>query len=127
MNIPLIPAFAQILKLPTYVLYPVIFGIAMVGVYSVSDSLFDLWLLTLFGLLGYLMRKLDYPAAPLILGLVLGDAMERALRQSLMMTQGDLSILVSRPLSATMLALTALVLIVPLFRRVNAWRMKAVE
>ena len=127
LNIPLIPLFAQILKLPTYVLFPVIFGISMVGVYSVSDSLFDLGLLTFFGLLGYLMRKLDYPLAPLILGLVLGDAMERALRQSLMMSQGDLTILVARPLSATMLVLTALILIVPLFRRVNAWRMRAID
>jgi putative tricarboxylic transport membrane protein len=127
LNIPLIPLFAQILKLPQYVLYPIIFGISMVGVYSVSDSLFDLSLLAFFGLLGYAMRKLDYPAAPLVLGLVLGDAMERALRQSLMMSQGDLSILVSRPLSATMLGLTALILIVPLFRRANALRMKAVD
>ena len=61
-----------------------------------------------FGLLGYGMRKLDYPAAPLILGLVLGDSMERALRQSLMMSQGDLSILISRPISAVILALAAI-------------------
>ena len=127
LNIPLIPLFAQILKLPQYVLYPIIFGISVVGVYSVSDSLFDLSLLTFFGLLGYCMRKLDYPQAPLILGLVLGDAMERALRQSLMMSQGDLSILVSRPLSAGMLVLTALVLAVPMFRKANAWRMKAID
>jgi putative tricarboxylic transport membrane protein len=127
LNIPLIPLFAQILKLPVHMLYPIIFGIAMVGVYSVSDSLFDLALLTLFGLLGYAMRKLDYPQAPLILGMVLGDAMERALRQSLMMSQGDLSILVSRPLSAGMLLLTMMILIVPLFRHVNAWRVRAIE
>ena len=127
MNIPLIPLFAQILKLPLHVLYPVIFGISMVGVYSVSDSLFDLSLLTFFGLLGYAMRKLDYPQAPLILGMVLGDAMERALRQSLMMSQGDLSILVSRPLSAGMLFITAVIFIVPLFRRVNALRLKAID
>jgi putative tricarboxylic transport membrane protein len=127
LNIPLIPLFAQILKLPQYVLYPIIFGISVVGVYSVSDSLFDLSLLTFFGFLGYAMRKLDYPQAPLILGLVLGDAMERALRQSLMMSQGDLSILVSRPLSAGLLVLTALVLAVPLFRKANAWRMKAID
>jgi len=127
LNIPLIPLFAQILKLPTYILFPIIFGISMVGVYSVSDSLFDLSLLTFFGLLGYAMRKLDYPLAPLILGLVLGDAMERALRQSLMMSQGDLSILVSRPLSATMLVFTALILIVPLFRKANELRMKAID
>ena len=127
LNIPMIPLFAQILKLPAYVLYPIIFGIAMVGVYSVSDSLFDLGLLTFFGLLGYAMRKLDYPQAPLILGMVLGDAMERALRQSLMMSQGDLSILVSRPLSAGMLLLTMVILVVPLFRQVNAWRIRAIE
>ena len=59
--------------------------------------------LAVFGLLGYAMRRLDYPSAPLILGLVLGDSMERALRQSLMMSQGDPSILVSRPISAAML------------------------
>jgi len=80
-----------------------------------------------FGLMGYAMRKLDYPAAPLILGLVLGDSMERALRQSLMMSQGDLSILVSRPISAVMLMLAVIILIVPLFRKANAWRIKAIE
>jgi putative tricarboxylic transport membrane protein len=127
LNLPLVPLFAQILRLPSFVLYPVIFGISIVGVYSVSGSLFDAWMLAVFGLLGYAMRRLDYPAAPLILGFVLGDSMERALRQSLMMSQGDLSILVSRPISATMLFLTALVLIVPLFRRANAWRVKAIS
>jgi putative tricarboxylic transport membrane protein len=108
-------------------LFPVIFGISIVGVYSVSGSLFDVWMLSAFGLLGYAMRRLDYPAAPLILGFVLGDSMERALRQSLMMSQGDLSILVSRPISATMLILTVLILISPLFRKANAWRVKAIS
>src|SRR5688572_3722555 len=127
LNLPLVPLFAQILRLPAYTLFPFIFGISIVGVYSVSGSLFDTWMLTLFGLLGYGMRKLDYPAAPLILGLVLGDSMERALRQSLMMYQGDLSILVSRPMSATMLFLTVLILLTPLFRKANALRVKAIE
>jgi len=127
LNLPLVPLFAQILRLPVYMLYPVIFGISIVGVYSVSSSLFDAWMLTAFGLLGYAMRKLDYPAAPLILGFVLGDSMERALRQSLMMSQGDLSILVSRPMSAVMLLLAALILLTPLMRKVNAWRVRAIE
>jgi putative tricarboxylic transport membrane protein len=127
LNLPLIPLFAQILRLPAYILYPAIFGISIVGVYSVSSSLFDAWMLAAFGLLGYAMRRLDYPAAPLILGFVLGDGMERALRQSLMMSQGDLSILVSRPISATMLFLTVLMLIAPLFQRANAWRVKALS
>jgi putative tricarboxylic transport membrane protein len=127
LNLPLIPVFAQILRLPAYVLFPIIFGISIVGVYSVSSSLFDVWMLGAFGLLGYAMRRLDYPAAPMILGLVLGDAMERALRQSLMMSQGDLAILVSRPISAVMLFLAVLILILPLYRRANAWRVKALE
>jgi putative tricarboxylic transport membrane protein len=127
LNLPLIPMFAQILKLPSYLLYPIILGISLVGVYTVSSSLFDCYMLAAFGLLGYLMRRLDYPSAPLILGLVLGDAMERALRQSLMMSQGDLSILVSRPISATMLILAVLLLIMPLFRKFNSWRVRAIE
>jgi putative tricarboxylic transport membrane protein len=127
LNLPLIPLFAQILKMPSYLLYPIILGISLVGVYTVSGSLFDCYMLAAFGLLGYLMRRLDYPSAPLILGLVLGDSMERALRQSLMMSQGDLSILVSRPISATMLILTVLLLIMPLFRKFNSWRVRAIE
>jgi putative tricarboxylic transport membrane protein len=127
LNLPLVPLFAQILRLPVHVLYPLIFGISIVGVYTVSSSLFDLSMLMAFGLLGYLMRKLDYPAAPMVLGLVLGDAMERALRQSLMMSQGDLTILVARPISAVMLALAVLVLLVPLFGKINRLRLKAIE
>jgi len=127
LNIPLIPLFAQILKLPVALLYPMIFGISIVGVYSVSGSLFDVWMLSAFGLLGYLMRKLDYPSAPLILGLVLGDSMERALRQSLMMSSGDLAILVSRPISAVMLALAVVILLLPVFRKANTWRVRALE
>ncbi|MGQ0524099.1 MAG: tripartite tricarboxylate transporter permease [Betaproteobacteria bacterium] len=127
LNLPLVPLFAQVLRLPAYVLYPVILGISLIVVYSVDERLFDAWLVGGFGLLGYAMRKLDYPAAPLILGLVLGDFMERALRQSLMMSAGDLSIIYTRPMAATMLILAAAILIAPLFRRANAWRLKAAE
>ena len=127
LNLPLIPLFAQILKVPAFLLYPVIFGISTVGVYAVSGSLFDCGMLAVFGLLGYVMRRLDYPSAPLILGLVLGDSMERALRQSLMMSQGDPSILVSRPISATMLVLAVVLLLLPMFRKVNSWRVRAIE
>ncbi len=127
LNLPLVPVFAQLLRLPVHILYPLIFGISIVGVYTVSGSLFDLSMLMAFGLLGYLMRKLDYPAAPMVLGLVLGDAMERALRQSLMMSQGDLTILVGRPISAVMLGLALLVLLVPVFGRLNRLRLQAIE
>src|SRR5437762_825758 len=124
LNLPLVPLFAQVLRTPAYVLYPVIFGVSVVGVYSISGSVFDIGLLAGFGLLGYGMRKLDFPSAPLILGLVLGGALERALRQSLMMSEGSLSILVARPISAVMLSLALLILLMPVFSRINAWRQK---
>jgi putative tricarboxylic transport membrane protein len=127
LNLPLVPLFAQILRLPNYILMPFILGISAVGVYSVNNSLFDVWMMALFGLLGYVMRKLDFPAAALILGLVLGDLIERALRQSLMMSQGNLSIFVTRPISATLLLATLVILCLPALRRVRAWRVAAIE
>ena len=127
LNLPLVPAFAQLLKLPAYAMYPLILGVSVIGVYSESSSTFAIVLLAIFGLLGYAMRKLDFPAAPMVLGLVLGNKMELALRQSLMMSQGDLGILATRPISATILVLAAIILMLPLVRRVNAWRVHAVE
>ena len=127
LNMPLVPLFAQVLRTPVYILYPIILGISLVGVYSTSGSLFDVWLLAAFGLLGYVMRKLDYASAPLILGLVLGGPLERALRQSLMMSDGHVSILVSRPVSAVMLSLALLILLIPVFGKVNRWRLQAIE
>jgi putative tricarboxylic transport membrane protein len=103
-----------------------ILGVSIVGVYTASTSMFDLMLLALFGLVGYAMRKLDYPSAPLVLGLVLGDSMEKSLRQSLMMSQGDLSILF-RPIPAGLLLIAALLLIVPLFKKFNAMRVQVIE
>lgn len=127
LNLPLVPLFAQILRIPYYALYPAILGLSIVGAYSVSGSLFDVWMLGFFGLLGYGMRKLDFPAAPLVLGLVLGDGMERALRQSMMMSQGDLSILFTRPLSAVMLLLTLIIILTPLLQKVRSWKFKAIS
>jgi putative tricarboxylic transport membrane protein len=127
LNLPLVPLFVQVLHTPLYVLYPIIFGVSLVGAYSAAGSSFDLALVLGFGLLGYVMRKTGFPAAPLILGVVLGAPMERALRQSLMMSEGELSILVSRPLSAVMLSLALVVLLAPLAGRFNAWRLRVVD
>ena len=126
LNLPLVAVFAQLLKVPAYMMYPLILGVSIVGVYSVSSSMFHLGLLALFALLGYAMRRLDYPSAPLVLGLVLGDSMEKALRQSLMMSGGDLSILI-RPVPSAMLILAALLLVVPLVRKFNAVRVQVVD
>lgn len=126
LNLPLVAVFAQLVRVPSYVIYPLILGVSLVGVYSEGSSVFDLGLLALFGLLGYGMRKLDYPTAPLVLGLVLGAPMERALRQSLMMSQGSLSILL-RPIPATLLVAAALLLAIPLIRRLNAVRVQVLD
>lgn len=125
LNLPLVALFAQLLKMPGYLMYPLILGVSIVGVYTANSSLFQLGLMVGFGLLGYLMRKLDFPTAPLILGLVLGDSMEKALRQSLMMSQGDLSILF-RPIPAALLLIAAFLLIVPLVKQFNSVRVKVI-
>ncbi len=127
LNLPLVPVFAQILRVPVFVLFPMILGIAMVGAYSASGRIFDLALLAGFGLLGYLMVKFRYPTAPLILGFVLGDAMERALRQTLMMSQGDITTFAERPIASAMLAIAVLILLTPLLGYFNRWRTKAIE
>ena len=126
LNLPLVAVFAQLLRMPGHVMYPLILGVSIVGVYTTNGSIFQLGLLAGFGLLGYAMRKLDFPTAPLVLGLVLGDAMEKALRQSLMMSQGDMSILF-RPIPAVLLAIAAFLLVVPLVKKFNALRVRVIE
>lgn len=127
LNLPLIPLFAQLLRVPYYVLYPIILGISFIGVYVINNSVFDLWMLAFFGLVGYALRKLDFPAAPLILALVLGIRAEESFRQSLSMSQGSLSIFASRDLSLIMLVLAGVLLLMPLFRGARRWKEKAVS
>jgi Uncharacterized protein conserved in bacteria len=117
MNLPLIPLFAQILRVPLWLLFPGVLGIAIVGAYGVSGSLFDVSALAAFAMLGYVMYKLDFPTSPMVLGFVLGDPLERAVRQSLTMSQGDPLILISRPISAVILLIAVLILVSPFLRR----------
>ena len=126
LNLPLVALFAQLLKMPGYVMSPLILGVSIVGVYTAGSSIFQLGLLVAFGLVGYAMRKLDFPTAPLVLGLVLGDPMEKALRQALMMSQGSASILL-RPIPAVLLLIAALLLIVPLVKKLNSVRAKVID
>ena len=126
LNLPLVAVFAQLLRMPGYVMYPLVLGVSMVGIYTINSSIFQLCLLAVFGLVGYAMRKLDFPTAPLVLGLVLGDSMEKALRQSLMMSQGDLSILL-RPIPAVLLSIAAFLLLVPLIKKFNSVRAQVID
>ena len=120
-NLPMAGVFANIIRTPLHILMPTVLLLCVVGVYSVSNSIFDVALMIGFGLLGYLMEKLDYSPAPLVLALVLGPVMERTFRESMMISRGDLSSFVTRPISATVLTVGVLVLILPplvaLYRR----------
>src|ERR671918_100190 len=105
LNLPLVGLFARMLALPIWILMPGVVMVAYVGIYSIHHSTFDLLLITAFGLLGYVMRKLDIPLVPLVLGLLLGAIMETNLRRALSISNGEWSILISSPLTWILWAL----------------------
>ncbi|HBB17907.1 MAG: transporter [Syntrophus sp. RIFOXYC2_FULL_54_9] len=113
-NLPLVGVFANIIRTPLYLLMPIVLLLCLVGVYSVNNSILDIWLMTGFGLLGYLLRRLKYDLAPLVLALVLGPMMERSFREAMMISRGDLSVFLKRPISGTILLIGAIVLVAPL-------------
>jgi putative tricarboxylic transport membrane protein len=87
----------------------------MIGSYSINSSLFDVWVMLIFGVIGYLLRKLDFPLAPAVLGLILGPQLEKSLRTSLEMSAGDFSIFLTRPITVTLLVLSVIVLAISAF------------
>ncbi|MFC7404192.1 tripartite tricarboxylate transporter permease [Georgenia alba] len=113
LNLPLAPVFAQVLRVPYSYLYPLILLLGFVGAYAIGNNTFALWVVLVAGVVGYFMKRFDFPAAPFVLGLVLGPLMERALDQTSSMGRGDLTILVDRPLSATILGAAVLAFVLP--------------
>jgi len=113
LNLPGAPLFASVLRLPYSVIAAGILGISIAGAYSLQNNLFDVWVALAFGVLGYLMKRFDYPAAPLVLALVLGPLLEMSLRQSLTISHGSLAIFVTRTGSAALLAVGLIALAGP--------------
>jgi putative tricarboxylic transport membrane protein len=111
-----VPLFAAILRIPFSIIAPVIIVICAIGAYTVHNSMFDVYLMVLFGVAGYVLRKLDYPLAPLVLALVLGDRAESAFRQAMLVSQGDMSIFFSKPLVGGMTTLALFLLFWPLIQ-----------
>lgn len=105
-----VPFFAAILRIPFSIVAPVILVICAIGAYTVHGSMFDVWLMVIFGVVGYIFKKLDYPMAPLVLALVLGDRAEDAFRQSMLMSQGTMSIFFANGLVATITILAIVML-----------------
>jgi putative tricarboxylic transport membrane protein len=115
LNLPLIGLWVKILKIPYHFLFSLILLLCVIGSYITNNSIYDVIIMAVFGLIGYLMKKLDYEAAPLVLALVLGPMMEKAFQRSLMISDGALNIFVTRPISGTFLIVAVLILLSPLF------------
>lgn len=114
MNIFMIPAFVAVLRVPYTILMGLIVLFSTVGAYSANNNLFDVWMMLGLGVLGYLMKKLDYPVVPLILALVLGRLAENSLRQALMLSGGSVLVFFTRPISAVFISLAILAYLFPL-------------
>ena len=112
-----VPLFASILRIPFAIIGPIIVVVCFIGAWTVGASVPDLWFALVFGLIGYVFKKLDYPIAPMVLALVLGDKAEDAFRQSMLMSQGSLKIFVANPLVTTITMLGILLLIWPLIAK----------
>lgn len=120
LNLPLIGLWVRMIMVPYHFLYPMIIVFCSIGVFSLSNNAFDLQIMVGFGMLGYILKKLDCEPAPMLLGFILGPLMEEFLRRSLLISQGDPTIFISRPLSAFLLALAAVVLamvLMPSFKK----------
>ncbi|MGO1568813.1 MAG: tripartite tricarboxylate transporter permease [Brachybacterium sp.] len=126
LNLPLAPVFAQVLRIPYSYLYPIILVLSMVGAYAVGNSFFAVWVVFFAGVLGYFMKRYGFPAAPLVLGLVLGPMLERTLVQTSSMGHGNLLIVFERPLSAFFMVVAILAFIgPPLFSMLKGRRARA--
>ena len=119
-NLAFIPAFLWVLRMPFTILAPIIFVLCIIGGYAPTQDMHDVWLMLVFGIVGYLMRKLDYPMAPAVLAIVLGPLAETSLRQSLLMSSGSFDIFFSRPISGVIMVIAVILLFMPLINTFNS-------
>ena len=124
MNIPLVGLFAKLLDVPNYILIPAIAAVSFVGVYSIHSTTFDLVFMVALGVFGYFLRKLNFPLSALILGYVLGELMESNLRRALSISQGELSILWSSPITVVLWLLAILMVFMPVIRSIYRIKFK---
>ena len=124
MNIPLVGLFAKLLDVPNYILIPAIAAVSFVGVYSIHSTTFDLVFMVALGVFGYFLRKLNFPLSALILGYVLGELMESNLRRALSISQGELSILWSSPITVVLWLLAILMVFMPVIRSIYRRKFK---
>jgi putative tricarboxylic transport membrane protein len=114
LNLPLIGLWVKILKVPYKVLFPFLLLFCIIGSYSINNSEFDVFIMLIFGIIGYLFKKLEYELVPLVMAFVLGPILETSLRQSLLISGGSISIFFKKPISMSCLIIALLVLISPI-------------
>jgi putative tricarboxylic transport membrane protein len=127
LNLPLIGLWVRLISVPYHLLYPAIIVFCAIGVYSLSNATFDVFLMAVFGFLGYVFRKLDAEPAPLLLAFVLGPMMEEFLRRAMLLSKGDPTVLVTRPISAVMLILAVGLLVLVLSPTISKRREEAFQ
>ena len=125
LNLPLVGMFARIAIIRPQILLPIISIICLVGVYSVRNSMFDVWVMIGAGVIGYFLRQWKYPIAPFIIGVVLGPTTENSLRQTLLMFKGDLGLMADRPLAVVLLAVAGVFIAYRLVRQRRMYELKA--
>ena len=126
-NIAFIPAFIWVLKLPFTILAPIIFIMCVVGGYAPTQEMHDVWLMLIFGVVGYLMRKLDYPMAPAVLAIVLGPLFETSMRQSLLISHGSFTIFFTRPIAGVIMVVAISLFLLPLVKIIKNFRSRAAD
>ena len=114
LNLPLIGLWVRMISVPYHLLFPAILVFCGIGVFSLMNTPFDVYLMAIFGVLGYAFRKLGCEPAPMMLGFILGPMMEEYLRRALLITKGDATVFITRPISATLLAVSAVALVIVL-------------
>lgn len=125
LNLPLVGVWIKLLTIPYRWLFPAIVLFCAIGVYSSNNNVFDIWMVALFGVVGYGFIKLDCEPAPLLLGMILGPMMEENLRRTMLLSHGDWSVFVTRPLSASLLAVSVVLLLVMLLPSIKRKREEA--
>jgi TctA family transporter len=125
LNLPLIGLWVKMISVPYHLLYPAILVFCGIGVFSLSNTSFDVYLMAGFGVLGYIFRKLDCEPAPMMLGFILGPMMEEYLRRAMLISKGSATVLVTRPISATLLAISAVALVIVLLPALRKKREEA--
>jgi putative tricarboxylic transport membrane protein len=125
LNLPAVGIFVNVLRIPYSILYPAILMFCILGVYAVNGSVVDIGIMTAMGALGYMLRKLDFETAPVVLGLILAPMLEMSFRQSLSMSSGSFEIFINRPIALVMLTIGLALLLLgslPILMKHGDWR-----